>query len=49
MTEQEIREAAIGVVTKIIADLRCCSDANAPERLDFFERLLTRIREGAGK
>jgi hypothetical protein len=41
-----VREGAIAVVARCIADLQSCADANAPERLEFFQRLLTRLEEG---
>jgi hypothetical protein len=47
MTEQEIREASILVVAGLIADLRSCADADAPERLEVMQRLLTQLERGA--
>jgi hypothetical protein len=47
--EAWIRTAAITAVTKTIADLQHCGDADAPERLEFLQRLLTRLEEGQAK
>jgi hypothetical protein len=46
--EQEawIRKAAIAVVVKRIAELQCCGDADAPERLEVMQLLLAQLEKG---
>jgi hypothetical protein len=45
--EDSIRKAAIAVVTGRIAELQCCGDADAPERLAVLQRLLTQLEKGS--
>jgi hypothetical protein len=47
--EEWIRKAAITVVTERIAELQCCGDADAPDRLEVLPTAVGPVTEGVCK